>query len=74
MILEKIAGRCFDWQRMLCHQTSLFMFMNILAIINHVMDTSKIFKKYTAKAAMDEHRMHDLYVVEKVEKLFWDPV
>ncbi len=37
-------------------------------------DISKIFKKYTVKAAMYEQRMHDLCVVEKVEKLFWDPV
>ncbi len=37
-------------------------------------DISKIFEKYTAKAAMYEYRMHDVCIVEKVEKLFWDPV
>ncbi len=50
------------------------MFMNLLAVINHLMDTSKIFKKYTAKGAIHEHWIHDVYVVNKVEKSFWDPV
>ncbi len=51
-----------------------FMIMHLLAVINHLMDTSKIFKKYTAKGAIYEHWMHDVYVVNKVEKSFWDPV
>ena len=74
MWLERIDGRWFHWQQMLCQWISLFVFRNLLAVINHLMDTSKIFKKYTAKGAVYEHWMHDVYVVNKVEKSFWDPV
>ena len=60
VLLEKNAGSSFYWQRMMCHQTSLFLFRNILAVINHFMDTSTILKKDIAKAAIEELRMHDV--------------